>query len=91
MILKNAKFVKNTALFIVCFALAFWLSAYKMPLNSLTQAIVDWSYSHFHNLLTDTYESESDPVTFSTLLLVLLIYSLILYAAFKKLISVFKR
>jgi len=91
MILKNAKFVKNTALFIVCFALAFWLSSYKMPLNSLTQAIVDWSYSHFHGLMTDNYESESDPVTFSTLIVVLLIYSLILYAAFKRLIAIFKK
>lgn len=73
MAFKNFMPSKNTALFIVCFALAFWLSSYKMPLNSLTQAIVDWSYSHFRGLTTDTYESESNTVTFTALLLVLLV------------------
>jgi len=91
MILKNARFIKNTALFIVCFLLAFWLSAYKMPLNALTQTIVGWSNSHLHGLITDTYESGSDPITFATLVAVLLVYSFILYAACRKLIAVFKR
>ncbi|QKJ87404.1 hypothetical protein PMPD1_2462 [Paramixta manurensis] len=90
-ILKTAKYVKNIALFIICFILAFVISMYGMPLNSLTQSVVDWSYAHFSHILTGVYESESDPVTFTALMVMLLLYALILFFIIKKGLSFFRK
>ena len=90
MILKTVNFAKNIAIFVVCAVLAFTLSMYQMPLSNLTLSIVTWSYDHFSYLLTDTYESESDPVTFFTLISVLIIYSIIIFLIFKIVMRYFK-
>lgn len=89
-ILKTAKYVNNVIIFLICLVLAFVLSMYKMPLSNLTQSIVDWSYSHFSFLITDVYESGSDPITFSALIITLLIYAVILFTIIKMLMRFIK-
>ncbi|WP_238996377.1 hypothetical protein [Pluralibacter gergoviae] len=79
MTLQTAKFVKIIAGFIVCFVMAFTFSRYGMPLYPITSWLVDHLYQYFSHYQSDTYEAGTDPVTFTSLVVVLLIWALILY------------
>lgn len=82
-ILKTAKLVKNTAGFLVCLVMAFMLSRYGMPLYPVTRWLVDHSYQYFSHYQTDIYEPGADPVTFTSLITVIICYALILLFSFK--------
>lgn len=81
--MQTAKHVKNLVLFIACIGIAFFFSRYGMPLYSFTSFIVDGSYHLFSHNLQDVYESGSDPITFTTLIVMELVYAAILFALIK--------
>ena len=83
MILINAKLVKKTTVFALCFILAFIISSYGMPLYSITSWLVDHSYQILSNYQSNTYEEGSDPITFTSLLTVISIYAIIFYNLIK--------
>lgn len=89
-ILQTAKFVKNTAGFLACLIMAFMLSRYNMPLYPVTSWLVDHSYQYFSHYQADVYEPGSDPVTFASLLTVIVCYALILLFFFKWIIGKIK-
>ncbi|RMU91969.1 hypothetical protein ALP19_01135 [Pseudomonas syringae pv. tomato] len=80
MTLQAEKFVKKLTEFILCFILAFAISRYGMPLYPITSWLVDHSYQYFSHYQDDIYESGADPVTFISLMVIIFVYSLILYS-----------
>lgn len=88
--MQTAKFVKNTAGFAGCLFLAFMLSRYGMPLYPMTSWLVDNAYQYLSHYQADIYEPGSDPVTFTTLLTVIICYALIVFFFFKWIIRKIK-
>lgn len=89
--MPTVKFVKNAALFVVCFIVAFVLSMHGMPLNTPTLAIVDYAYQTFGDALAGNYEQGADPVSFTAILVANLIYALILFAILKRIGKTFAK
>ncbi len=87
MTLQAEKFVKKLTEFILCFILAFAISRYGMPLYPITSWLVDHSYQYFSHYQDDTYESGADPVTFISLMVIIFVYSLILYSLLRWLLK----
>ncbi|CZW83011.1 Uncharacterised protein [Enterobacter hormaechei] len=85
--MQTAKFAKKIAGFIVCYILAFMISRYGMPLYPITSWLVDHSYQYFSHYQSDTYEAGTDPITFTTLLVVIFIWALILYSLLRWLLK----
>ncbi|AYL79222.1 hypothetical protein RYA95_22700 [Pseudomonas syringae pv. actinidiae] len=67
--------------------LAFAISRYDMPLYPITSWLVDHSYQYFGHYQDDTYESGADPVTFISLMVIIFVYSLILYSLLRWLLK----
>lgn len=86
--MKTVKFVKNIILFVVCFVASYVLSMPMMPLNRITLGITDWSYRTFGGL-EGVYESGNDPLSFTVLIVMLLIYSSIFFVIIRKLFPSF--
>ncbi|MBH1932246.1 hypothetical protein PJX95_08190 [Serratia rubidaea] len=89
--MQTARFVKNAALFVVCFIVAFVLSMHGMPLNAPTLAIVDYAYQTFGHSLAGNYEQGADPVSFTAILVANLVYALILFALIKRIAKTFNK
>ncbi|CAI0927160.1 Uncharacterised protein [Serratia ficaria] len=89
--MTTAKFVKSWGLFVACFIIAFVLSMHGMPLNTPTLAVADYAYQTFGNSLNSSYEEGADPVTFTALFAVNLVYALILFAVLKRLFIAARR
>lgn len=82
--LPTVKFVKNAALFVVCFIVAFVLSMHGMPLNAPTLAAMDYAYQTFGHSLAGNYEHGADPASFTAIMVVNLVYAMILFALIKR-------
>ena len=54
-----------------------------MPLYSITSYMVDSAHDYFVKYQADIYEPDSDPVTFTALMLVIAVYALILFVLVK--------
>lgn len=89
--MKTVKYVKNILLFALCFAIAFGLTKYGMPLYSFTFSIADFIHNTFGKYQTGIYEFDSDPLTFFSVLTLIIIYALVLFFVVKLLISKFKK
>ncbi|PNS11617.1 hypothetical protein COO59_11415 [Mixta theicola] len=89
--MQTAKFVKKAVGFALCFIVAFVLSCYGMPLYSFTTWIVDHSHQIFSRYQADTYEPDSDPVTFLSLIVVVGVYAMALYWLIKMALRKLKR
>jgi hypothetical protein len=85
--LQTAKFVKKALGFALCFIVAFMISRYGMPLYPLTAWLVDHSHQLFGRYQADVYEAGTDPVTFFSLLGVIIIYAVALYWLIKILLN----
>jgi len=82
---------KNIIIFIVCFIVAFWLSSYGKPLYSITSAVMDFSYQELKQYLTQSYEMDLDPITISTLMLMVALYALVLFMNVRLVINKIKK
>lgn len=87
MTLQVEKFVKKLTEFILCFILAFAISRYGMPLYPITSWLVDHSYQYFSHYQDDIYELGADPVTFISLMVIIFVYSLVLYSLLRWLLK----
>ncbi|WP_057435147.1 hypothetical protein [Pseudomonas syringae group genomosp. 3] len=85
--MQAEKFVKKLTEFMLCFVLAFAISRYDMPLYPITSWLVDHSYQYFSYYQDDIYESGVDPVTFISLMVIIFVYSLILYSLLRWLLK----
>lgn len=85
--MQTAKFVKKALGFALCFIVAFMISRYGMPLYPLTAWLVDHSHQLFGRYQADVYEAGTDPVTFFSLLGVIIIYAVALYWLIKILLN----
>jgi len=63
------------------------ISRYGMPLYPLTAWLVDHSHQLFGRYQADVYEAGTDPVTFFSLLGVIIIYAVALYWLIKILLN----
>ncbi|HAZ77468.1 MAG TPA: hypothetical protein DCX28_13720 [Enterobacteriaceae bacterium] len=77
--LLTVKHVKNIGLFTLCFISALWLSRYGMPLYSITNKFIEFSHQVFGKYQSDIYEAGTDPLTFTTLLVAITLYALIIF------------
>ncbi|NIF23071.1 hypothetical protein F3J40_15880 [Pantoea sp. Acro-835] len=84
--MKGVNITKNIVGFILCFIVAFWMSSYGKPLYTLTSWVVEHAYLMFGKYQSGSYEAESDPVTFSSLILVVCVYAGILFLLIKRLL-----
>jgi len=85
--LKIVKQTKNILIFILCFMVMFYFSSYGKPLYSITSAVIHFSYQEFKQYLTQSYEMDLDPITTSTLMLMVALYALVLFVIVKLVIK----
>lgn len=85
--MNGANIAKNIIGFTLCFIVAFLISSYGKPLFTLTSWIIEHAYLIFGKYQPGNYEAESDPVTFSSLTLVVCVYAGVLFFLIKRLLK----
>jgi hypothetical protein len=62
-----------------------------MPLHSITTHIIEYSQQIFGRYQADIYEAGTDPITFISLMITILLYALIIFGVAKIIIRKIKR